>query len=1008
MADLKDIDKKVDLTTDVYGINSYVNEIRKKYNPDINEDTLMLGIYGYLGEMFSSLIQNDIVMASEFSNESIPTKAKFEKNVIAHALGLGMTDINAEPARLDVLLTFIEDDIIEWAHAKDANGNELPWELTFDKDTPIYIGEYEFHVDYDICIRKILLENTGEKRKFTYTAKYIMDIDNPISDTTNPYLTSPVRIKANGRYILFVKCTLHQVEKSTIYKKILSDNTITAKTATFEFKDQLAAFTIDVTEGNTTTHLVPVYEGLSTTIEKYPYFYYTYLDSNTIRIKFDRNSYMPRINCDVAINLQTTRGAGGNFTFNPETFPGYAFESEKYGYSNIGCEIRPITGESEYGTDKKTVTQLKRLIPKEALSRGSITNLADLENYFNMINSELSNLFFYKKRDNALERLYYTFMVMRDSYNNVVPTNTIDIYVKKDQFQTEPGSGKLILKRGQMIRYVDRCGYLYEPKEGETPDYGASFYYMIPYSFILNTYPLYGMYYLSTIDSKKFLDFTYINEQCLYQFVSTYIKWHRGYLEDPDTYVMDIYAEQNVDSEGDTPMIDKDEEGNLVLNLRCVAVFYNDEGKAYRWAEGKYISFEDSANIFHFQFKFTTEDYIDRDNKIRIDTGMYDINQTYEYYGHFDANTKCVISFISKQNMDLGDMNGLIENIIPNLEGWTLSNSYTVLNGVDFFYDYSEIIESIIIANKEDDPDNPNYDDGEYKDSEIDDNLKHSISTYARHNMARFAPNTSGLHSYPTNGSVEDIIPGDVSDGEGKGEPIQGSEDLGFNNDKLETDPDIKVEDGSRVDPITGLPIDENGNIIYPKPPIEEIEPSNEWFRIRSVPVVKADYFDTEDKVFEFCNELVSRKNYIDYAIQVLEDAFGIDFKFFNTYGPSKLFTLDNELDYVNRTNLSLTFSLKLHPNYDTNVINDIVSDIKTYIEDINEINDLHMPNLITYITTKYVDYLVYFEFVDMNGYGPGVQHLYNMEMPPKVITPEFINVNTLSDGTPDITIIMD
>ena len=55
------IDKTTDLTADVYGVNAYVNEIKKRYNPEINEDTLVLGIYGYLGQVFSDLIQNDIV-----------------------------------------------------------------------------------------------------------------------------------------------------------------------------------------------------------------------------------------------------------------------------------------------------------------------------------------------------------------------------------------------------------------------------------------------------------------------------------------------------------------------------------------------------------------------------------------------------------------------------------------------------------------------------------------------------------------------------------------------------------------------------------------------------------------------------------------------------------------------------------------------------------------------------------------------------------------------------------
>ena len=90
------------LSTDIYGVNEYVNNIKKNYITDVNEDTLMLGIFGYLGQIHSDMLQNSIIMASEFSNESIATKAKFEKNIIAHALGLGITDINAVPAQMDV------------------------------------------------------------------------------------------------------------------------------------------------------------------------------------------------------------------------------------------------------------------------------------------------------------------------------------------------------------------------------------------------------------------------------------------------------------------------------------------------------------------------------------------------------------------------------------------------------------------------------------------------------------------------------------------------------------------------------------------------------------------------------------------------------------------------------------------------------------------------------------------------------------------------------------------
>ena len=156
-------DKSVNLTSDVYGINSYVENVKKKFTPDVGEETLVLGTFGYLGQMFSDIIQNTIVMASEFSNESIPTKAKFEKNIIAHALGLGIDSILATPAQFNVLLTFVEDDIEAWAKANPeaSNYKNGGWDFTFDRNIPIYIGDFEFHTDYDILIRKTEVKVSG-------------------------------------------------------------------------------------------------------------------------------------------------------------------------------------------------------------------------------------------------------------------------------------------------------------------------------------------------------------------------------------------------------------------------------------------------------------------------------------------------------------------------------------------------------------------------------------------------------------------------------------------------------------------------------------------------------------------------------------------------------------------------------------------------------------------------------------------------------------------------------
>ena len=56
---------------------------------------------------------------------------------------------------------------------------------------------------------------------------------------------------------------------------------------------------------------------------------------------------------------------------------------------------------------------------------------------------------------------------------------------------------------------------------------------------------------------------------------------------------------------------------------------------------------------------------------------------------------------------------------------------------------------------------------------------------------------------------------------------------------------------------------------------------------VGSVPMLGYDYCQDEILVQNAINALNYRKAYIDNALIVLENSFGIDFKLFNTYGPS-------------------------------------------------------------------------------------------------------------------------
>ena len=91
------------MNTDIYDITETVNELQKNMMQDLDEETLAVGMNGYLSSIQSMQIQNSIITASEFGNEIFPCKAKFEKNIIAHAIRDNITDINATPAKMSVM-----------------------------------------------------------------------------------------------------------------------------------------------------------------------------------------------------------------------------------------------------------------------------------------------------------------------------------------------------------------------------------------------------------------------------------------------------------------------------------------------------------------------------------------------------------------------------------------------------------------------------------------------------------------------------------------------------------------------------------------------------------------------------------------------------------------------------------------------------------------------------------------------------------------------------------------
>jgi hypothetical protein len=1133
------------LSTDIYEISEFLDQIRHDNITDLDSTSSMIGIFGYMNEMFSQSMQNSLVVISESVNETIPTRAKFTKNIINHAMNIGVTDINATPAVMTMMIylpiSFIESNFTK---VDSVTGRA---EFVLSKECPINVGGHEFHLDYDIIFTRVK-NKSSEKEKYVYTAMYDLfkngttDIkrNNPVSDITNPYITTLMQCTLDRVDYLAFSARLHQVTLTTIEKNILTASAIENKTVTFEFEDQLASFNIDVIENDKVIHLTPIYYGLlDYTIPDGSWCNYTYINENTIRIMFSPDSYVPSMNAVVKINIQTSEGAGGNFTYNNSFKTN--LKSETYNnYNGMYAYVYPLlNGVSSNGKDKKTINDIRKIIPREASSRGAVINTTDLNNFFNTINNDECKLYFKKKKDNQFERMYYTYMLMRKN-GNVYPTNTLNIKVRQDDFKGFAGNNNLVIEPGTKLYYYDHGSDIKNdfatiiPPEstGETDDGQSNtivnadgntvriFEYTTPFLISIDD-DLLSSYLLTVMNENKTFAFNSVNTSSDLQFIATNGNWKRKYKNDngvyDNKYTLDITMTQNITSVNyNLAKSIKNENGEIVIDktktkVKMFMVLYSDETQTnpYRYIEAELIDYDNTSLLYTFRFTIGTDDLMDLNNRINI-TGVYNckpeefqtkeqIKEPENSHGYMNKNTFVKLFILADFGYKPNDikLDGNIANadeiILYGDDG--IGNRHELESIIPTRNDIVEAFlkNDIYIANEDGSQSNiiniirrnDEYLEEVKKYNNSESVTDAMILKYLRNNI-----NSESVQRLLDSDEVKNVI------------DSYHCEDLSRYTvcNVLSVDGGIDFyHDYSSMmrSTITAekiQKIDGNGNLVYREIPrsdalgnvYTECIPVYESldgypiydYSIKRVPLLRYGFLDDEESIQDFIYDLEVRRKYIEECLYVLEDTFDIDFKFFNTYGPSKMFYYDipsaknytvkvavqklkvfsstvNESDesavlgvlsygdvveiintkgiwgcikytyinpdtdkeeikdawikladtskitnYIDNVALTMKFALEAQTSADKYIGEDIISDVKEYVEDINNINELHIPNIITLITNNYREQLVYFEFLDVNNYGSACQHLYLDQKVDPDVCPEFLNIDTKIDGS--------
>lgn len=183
-------------------------------------------------------------------------------------------------------------------------------------------------------------------------------------------------------------------------------------------------------------------------------------------------------------------------------------------------------------------------------------------------------------------------------------------------------------------------------------------------------------------------------------------------------------------------------------------------------------------------------------------------------------------------------------------------------------------------------------------------------------------------------------------------------------------------------------------------------EENDLYYRIKEVPLIKSEYLSIDSYANSFYKNFFTDYNLLRENLDKLTNGFDISVKFYNTYGKSFYYYVDEKIsNTLDQVNLIISLKIKLNPNKlsDSLLKEDIRQSIKDYIENINEDRDLNLyiSNIITMLEDNYPD-IISCKFKYINNYNSDIQSVeknfptnsYADRVRLAAFVPEYLNIN--------------
>ena len=587
------------LPNDKYDIqDEWLNKIASKYFEEEDVNKLKVGLFGYLNEIMSTSVANDMFHKNFLMDEVFLNTASLERSIYNKAKSSNFEIPLAKPSKMKIGLALNVNDILKYGKVYiDPVTNEKTDNIKFkiSNDEVFFSGKYPFMLEHNVIITANRLKNGS----YAYSAVYefIESLGGSTFDSTlTPYISSWVNNET-----LSLLLDVYQMEKTTVKFENYSSDISESLIRKINFDNQIAKFTVKYNYLNVDTYLKSYFNDTFTPDEKY--FHYYNVNDQELTIYFSPlpNNFKPSINSLLTIDIYTTKGTEGNFNYDGDIL----FSFKEPSYDEVSVVAIKHTNPSN-GKDLLTLKEIKQELIYKFLTRDNLITTFDLDYYFNtIVKKEIVNeseITFIKKRDDILMRLFGVYLLMRDKTGLIVPTNTIDIHSDNQDDGYCIPSGSIISYDENTSRYIiDNSGI----------DKNLS--YVLPFSIYMQYQP-YTRLVLVKDTIQDIYNFTYskINSDINAEFIISQMTASRN------TFDLSIKNTLNFNFTLNTNL-DPDEIKNG--NLKIMGILKNSKDQLLG-----YIKFNlDDEKKLMYSCKLKLNDILDMNDNIEVEDSIYNI-----------------------------------------------------------------------------------------------------------------------------------------------------------------------------------------------------------------------------------------------------------------------------------------------------------------------------------------------------------------------------------------------